>query len=198
MDELTAAVVPGVEGESARDLVWAREDCRSDLMIARHRLSKLMLRQGNVWSGAQAWTGAHGAWLCQQGFAELGRQLAFESAYETVVMSLALRDGHDAAIAAMAADSGFAPLVVRLAHLRRISTLTALGLAVEIGDWHRLTGSSFGSYLGLTPTEAPSGASGSQRSLSNTDNTHARRLLVEAVWHLRRRNHGGRVMRNRW
>ena len=31
------------------------------------------------------------------------------------------------------------------------STLTAFGLAAEIGDWHRLTGRSIGAYLGLVP-----------------------------------------------
>ena len=198
MGELTAVAVPSVEAESARDLVRAREDCRSDLMSARHRLSKLLLRQGIVWSGGQAWTGAHDAWLRRQRFAEPARQLAFESAYETVAMTLARRDRLDAAIAVMAADSAFTPVVVRLGCLRGISTLTAFGLAVEIGDWHRLTGSTIGSYLGLTPTEASSGASRSQGSITKTGNTHARRLLVEAAWHHRRQNRAGKVMLDRW
>jgi transposase len=68
MDELTAVVVPTLEREAARDLVRAREDCRGDLMRARHRLSKLLLRQGIVNSGGHAWTGAHDAWLCRQRF----------------------------------------------------------------------------------------------------------------------------------
>jgi hypothetical protein len=37
--------------------------------------------------------------------------------------------------------------------IRGIATLTAFGLAVEIGDWHRLTGRSIGAYVGLTPSE---------------------------------------------
>ena len=49
--------------EAARDLVRAREDCREDLMRARHRVSKLLLRQGIVYSGGQAWTGKHEVWL---------------------------------------------------------------------------------------------------------------------------------------
>ena len=58
----------------------------------------------------------------------------------------------------MAADSVFTPVVTRLGCLRGVSTLTAFGLAVEIGDWHRLTGRSIGAYLGLVPTEYSSGA----------------------------------------
>jgi transposase len=55
LDEFTAVSVPTVEQETARDLVRAREDCRGDLMRARHRLSKLLLRQGNVYSGLFRW-----------------------------------------------------------------------------------------------------------------------------------------------
>ena len=53
MDELTAVTVPSVEQEAARDLVRAREDCRGDLMRARHRLSKLLLRHGIVYAGGR-------------------------------------------------------------------------------------------------------------------------------------------------
>ena len=58
--------------EAARDLVRAREDARGDLMRARHRLSKLLLRQGIVYSGGQAWTGEHDTWLRRQRFDQRG------------------------------------------------------------------------------------------------------------------------------
>ena len=43
----------------------------------------------------------------------------------------------DAAITEMAADSVFTPVVTRLGCVRGIATLTAFGLATEIGDWDR-------------------------------------------------------------
>jgi transposase len=46
LDEITPVAVPSVGQESARDLVRARGDARGDLMRARHRLSKLLWRQG--------------------------------------------------------------------------------------------------------------------------------------------------------
>src|SRR5664279_4526907 len=49
MDEIVAVTVPSVEQEDARDLVRAREDVRGDLMRSRHRVSKLLLRQGIVY-----------------------------------------------------------------------------------------------------------------------------------------------------
>ena len=114
-----------------------------------------------------------------------GLQLAFDTAYDTMLATLARRDRLDAAITAMAADSAFTPVVHRLGCLRGVSTLTAFGLAVEIGDWHRLTGRSIGAYLGLVPTEYSSGGTRSQGSITKTGNGHARRLLVEAAWHHR-------------
>jgi len=44
LGEIVAVTIPGVEQEAARDLVRAREDVRGDLMSARHRVSKLLLR----------------------------------------------------------------------------------------------------------------------------------------------------------
>ncbi|HET9871515.1 MAG TPA: transposase [Propionibacteriaceae bacterium] len=59
LDEIVEVTVPSPTQEAARDLVRAREDVRGDLMRARHRLSKLLLRQGIVWTGGQPWTGRH-------------------------------------------------------------------------------------------------------------------------------------------
>jgi transposase len=111
----------------------------------------------------------------------------------------ARRDRLDAAITEMAATSAFAPVVNRLCCLRGIGTLTGFGLAVEIGDWHRFTGSTIGAFLGLVPTEHSSGQSRSQGSITKTGNSHARRLLVEAAWHHRKTYRSpGLSMRRRW
>ena len=63
LDEISAVVVPSVDQEAARDLVRAREDARGDLMRARHRLSKLLLRQGFVYSGGRPGPVTHDTWL---------------------------------------------------------------------------------------------------------------------------------------
>jgi len=199
LGEIVEVTVPSIEQEAARDLVRARDDVRGDLMSARHRLSKLLLRQGIVYSGGKAWTGVHDGWLRRQRFDQPGLQIAFETAYDTMLATVDRRDRLDVAIAAMAADSEFTPVVHRLGCLRGVSTLTGFGLAVEIGDWHRLTGRSIGPYLGLVPTESSSGGSRSQGGLTKTGNGHARRLLVEAAWHHRQPYHGASlVMRRRW
>jgi hypothetical protein len=162
------------------------------------RLSKLLLRQGIVYFGGRAWTSAHDAWLRRQHLEAPATRLAFESDYEAVLMVKARRDRLDVAITAMAADSEFTPTVHRLGCPRGVSTLTAFALAVEIGDWHRFTGNTIGSFVGLVPREYSSGGSRVQGSVTKTGNGHARRLLVEAAWHHRARYVAGKTMRDRW
>jgi transposase len=86
----------------------------------------------------------------------------------------------------MAAARPFVPIVDRVGCLRGIGTLTGFGLAVELGDWGRFTGSTIGSYLGLVPSDRSSGARRAQGGITKTGNSHARRLPVEADWHHRK------------
>lgn len=170
-------------------------------MAARHRLSKLLLRHGIVYYGGKAWTGKHDQWLRTQALTQLtggATRLAFDAGYEAVLATQARRDRLDAAIEELAADSEFTPMVRRLGCLRGIGTLTGFALAVEIGDWHRFTGNTIGSFVGLVPTEHSSGGSRSQGSITKTGNGHARRLLVEAAWHHRPRYTVGATLRARW
>lgn len=198
LGEIVEVEIPSVEQEAARDLYRAREDCRQDLMAARNRLSKLLLRQGIVYYGGTPWSHNHERWLRGQRFDSPALTMVYDTALDTVMVITERRDRLDAAIGAMAADSMFTSVITRLGCLRGVSTLTAFGLATEIGDWHRLTGRSIGAYLGLVPTEYSSGDSRTQGGLTRTGNTHVRRLLIEAAWHHRKPYRPGEVMRRRW
>lgn len=185
LGELVAVRVPEPHEEAARDLVRAREDARGELMRARHRLSKLLLRHGLVYD-ASAWTLAHDAWLRRQRFDSRPLQLALEESYAAAVQAKARRDLLDEAIVELAGEPPFTEIVGRLCCLRGVSTLTALSLTVELGDWTRFQPQSLGPFLGLTPSEDSSGERRRLGSITKTGNTHARRLLVEAAWHQRR------------
>lgn len=204
MDELVPVRVPTVSEEAARDLVRARDDARVELMAARHRVSKLLLRRGIIYEpGKHAWTGGHDAWLrrVRRGGlddAGAGTLAAFDAAYDAVTSILARRDRLDRDILAIAGDSEFTAITRRLSCLRGISTLTGFALAVEIGDWDRFTGRTIASYLGLVPSEHSSGGSRSLGAITKTGNTHARRLLIEAAWHHKGRYAPGKVMQDRW
>jgi transposase len=184
--ELTPVRVPEPAEEAARDLVRAREDARADLMRARHRLSKLLLRHGLVYESGRAWTQAHDAWLRAQRPAQPATRAALDDYYGAVLGAGLRRDGLDAQIAQLASEPRFAPVVGRLSCLRGVGTLTAVALAVEIGDFHRLSGRTIGAYLGLVPSESQSGARHRRGPITKAGNSHARRLLVEAAWHHRR------------
>ena len=176
---------PTPEEEAARDLVRAREDARGDLMRARHRLSKLLLRHGLVYD-ATAWTRAHDVWLRRQRFQSGPLAIVFDECYGRMLDAKTRRDALDKAIAELAATPPYVDVVSRLVCLRGVSTLTAFALTVELGDWHRFRPESLGPFLGLTPSENSSGERRRQGAITKAGNSHVRRLLIEAAWHHRR------------
>ncbi|TGD27636.1 transposase [Brevibacterium sp. S22] len=117
LDEVTPVDVPSLVQESARDLVRTREDARGDLMSARHRLSKLLLRHGIVYYGGSAWTGKHDQWLQAEALPRLpntSTRLAFDAAYDAVLTVTGRRDRLDAEITKLARDCEFTDVVDRL------------------------------------------------------------------------------------
>ncbi len=76
--ELSFAFVATVEDEQFRDVVRCIDDIRGDLMRARHRLGKFLLRRGERFAGsAGAWTTTHIAWLRALRFADACSQATF-------------------------------------------------------------------------------------------------------------------------
>lgn len=186
--QLRPVVVPALELEALRDLVRAREDLRGDLMAARHRISKLLLRRGLMWAGpGDTWSERHLGWLSRVRLEEpladvvLGEYLACHE------VLLARRDRLDALIAEQATRHPWAPTVARLRCLRGVDTLTAVGLVAEIGDIAAFAHpKQLASYVGLVPSEQSSGERRRQGTITKAGSGHARRLLIEAAWHYRR------------
>ncbi len=187
IDALHAVRVPTVEEEALRDLVRAREDVRGDLMRARQRLSKLLLRHDILYEDTHStWTARHRSWLRAQDL-DGGAQatlLDYLGAIDTLELR---RDQLEKTISELVPGSPFAQTVGRLRCLRGIDTLSAVGLAAEIGDFQRFDrAGKLMSYLGLVPSEASSGETRRQGRITKTGPKHARRLLVEAAWHYRK------------
>jgi transposase len=186
--ELHAVAVPSVEAEALRDLVRAREDLRGDLMRARHRLAKLLLRHEVRFDGPQAnWTQAHLGWLAGVRLAQPASQLALEDYRGAVSALMIRREQLEAEIARALPVSPWATTARRLMCLRGIDTLTAAGLCAEIGDFARFAHpAQVMSYLGVVPCEHSSGERRRRGPITKSGSQHARRLLVEAAWHYRR------------
>ena len=195
--ELHAVRVPAVGEEALRDLVRAREDLRGDLMRARHRVGKLLLRHDARFDGNN-WTQAHRDWLARLSLAEPIAQAVLEDGVGAIDALVVRRDALERQMAALVPDSPWAREIARLRCLRGIDTLTALGLCAEIGDFARFRrAAQLMSYLGLVPSEHSSGEKRRQGSITKSGSQHARRLLVEAAWHYRRAPRVGRELGRR-
>jgi len=129
---------PTAETEGLRDLLRCRDDLRCARTAARHRVGKQLLRHGLVFREARtSWTLTHRRWVARQ---RLSDPLA-HAALEEMLIHL---DGLDRQLAALdarleqiAREQRWGWQVEKLRQFRGISTLTALGLIAEIGDFAR-------------------------------------------------------------
>jgi len=186
--ELHRVAVPSPAEEALRDLVRAREDLRGDLMRARHRLSKLLLRHEVRFAGPQSnWTQVHLDWLAGVTMPEPASQRALED-YRGAVDALVIRRGQlEAEITRALPESSWSQTARRLMCLRGIDTLTAAGLCAEVGHFDRFHHpAQVMSYLGVVPSENSSGSRQRRGPITKSGSQHARRLLIEAAWHYRR------------
>jgi transposase len=199
IDALHAVRVPGNEEEAIRDLVRAREDLRGDLMRARHRLSKLLLRHDVRYEDTtSAWNDRHRAWLAKVDLGERGAQATLLDYVGAIDALVVRRDTLEATIGELIPGSPLADTVARLRCLRGLDTLSAVGLAAEVGDFARFErAEQLMSYLGLVPSEYSSGETRRQGAITKTGSRHARRLLVEAAWHYRRPPRKGTTLERR-
>ena len=163
--------------EACRDLVRAREDVRGDLMRARHRVGKLLLRHDRRFDGNN-WTQAHRQWLNEVALDDPVAQAVLLDGLGAVDALLVRREALERQMAALVPDSPWAQTIGRLRCLRGIDTLSALGLAAEIGDFSRFARpGQLMSFIGLVPSEHSSGDQRRQGSITKSGSEHARRLL---------------------
>lgn len=179
--ELRFAFVPSVADERFRDLTRSIEDVRGDLMRARHRLSRFLLRRGERYGGpGSAWTAAHLGWLRRLEFDDHRSRASFADSLAAIELLVGRRASPLAALDQAVPASSHAPVIARLRCFRGIDTLSAAGLAAEIGDFARSTTPSLLSgLLGIVPSERTSDQKRRQGSITKAGSTHARRLLVE-------------------
>jgi transposase len=184
--ELTFAFVPSEEDESFRDLIRCIEDLRGDLMRARHRLSKFLLRRGYRYQHGDAWTTKHSRWLRSLSF-EGCAQATFADYCASVELLVGRRSTLLQTLEHTVPGCSHAPAIARLRCFRGIETLTAAGLCAETGGFDRFPRPTMLSgFLGIVPSERTSDQKRRQGSITKAGSPHARRLLVEAAQHYRK------------
>jgi transposase len=106
--------VPSVEDEYSRDLVRSIEDIRGDLMRARHRLGKFLLRRGHRYEGGGTWTGMHMRWLRAPSFEEACSQACFVDYLAAVELLVGRRQTLIDALEQQIPNSSHAQVIARL------------------------------------------------------------------------------------
>lgn len=187
-DDLTAVWVPDAAHEALRDLVRAREAAQADLLRARHRLGKFLLRQG--WRRPETlktpWTSAHLEWIkTKVHFEQPAQQVVLTDYLHEVEHMMARVERLDEAIqeATCSAPPRMKAVIESLQALRGIAQVGAVTIAAELGEISRFSEArQLMAYSGLVPSEDSSGERTRRRGITKTGNAHLRRIIVEAAW----------------
>lgn len=185
--QLVPVFIPDEKTEAIRDLERAREDAKKTERVARHQLSKFLLRNGRRYSGKTTWNDAHRGWIAKEVFVEPAQQYVLRDGLATVeAATLRCRELTDR-LREFAEGWEKEPLIKALQGLRGVEFVTAVTLAAEVGDFRRFAkAGDFMSFVGLVPSERTTGNHRRQGPITKTGNAHVRHLLVESAWHYRR------------
>jgi len=185
--DLTPVWVPGEEDEALRDLVRARYDAKADVLRAKHRLSKFLLRRGvQAPHGVKAWTVRYQAWLNQLTFPQAAAQVVFEDYRATVRAAEERIRRLEKDLQRCAEDSRQIGLISALQALRGIGPLSAVTIVAETGDLRRFHNApAFMSFTGLTSSEYSSGTSQHRGAITHAGNAYIRHVLVQAAHNAR-------------
>jgi len=196
---LTAIHIPTEQEEAVRDLLRCREDIHTDLLRARHRLSKFLLRHGRRFTGTKkAWSQGHELWLRAQTWPLQALAQTHTAYLRAVDEAIARLRAVEDDLRALLTLEPLRQRVERLRCFRGIDDLTALTIAAELGDPRRFASAPRAmAFVGLVPSEHSSGTKQARGAITKTGNAHLRRVLVEAAWHYRHRPFVGAALRRR-
>ncbi len=187
--QLTEVHPPSETDEALRDLCRCRDSVRTDLLRARHRLGKFLLRRHVIYRETKHhWGTRHLAWLEQLRFDDAMSQTTFDSYFLTMQQIAERLRQLDAQLAEFGGQEPYREKVAALRCFKGIDTVTAVCLVAELHDFRRFhSPRQLAAYIGLVPSESSSGEREQRGSITKTGNHHVRRLLVEASWHHRHR-----------
>ena len=195
---LTAVCAPSEAQEAVRDLCRCREAAREDLMRARHRLSKMLLRRGLVYRAGKNWTQKHRRWLLGLVWEHEAERVVFGDYLGAIEQLEERLRGLDAALETQSGAAPYRDPVGWLRCFRGFDTVNAMTIVAELYDVVRFRSPrQLMAYLGMVPSEYSTGGKRRQGAITKSGNRHVRRALVNAAWHYRHRPAVGRTLRLR-
>lgn len=195
---LTAVCAPSESQEAVRDLCRCREAAREDLMRARHRLSKMLLRRGRVYRTGKNWTQKHRRWLLGLAWEHEAERVVFGDYLGAIEQLEERLRGLDAALQKQSDEDPYREPVGWLRCFRGFDTVNAMTIVAELYDVVRFhSPRQLMAYLGMVPSEYSSGSKRHQGGITKSGNRHVRRALVNAAWHYRHRPAVGKALRAR-
>jgi transposase len=153
-----------------------------DLIRARSRLTKFLLRHSLVYRDGSNWTFRFKRWLSGLHFEDRALAATFAHYRSTVQL-------RDTALSAVEADlehyfdnEPFADAVRRLGAYRGITHMGGLCLGAEVFDWRRFPGArAFMSFTALTCSENSTGLSEHRGEITRAGNAHIRGQLCDST-----------------
>jgi len=177
---LTEVAPPTEKQEAVRDLVRQRDAATTDLVRARHRLSKFLIRRHLSHEGKN-WTHKHMQWLNALKFDDGVDDVVFRDLFDQVQHQTHRKEQLTRALEEIATHEPYREPVGWLRSFRGIDTLTAITILAELFDFERFNSArKLMAYLGLTPSEHTSGDA-RRGPITKAGNARVRRVLVEAA-----------------
>lgn len=185
--DLTPIHVPDEATEAVRDLERTRDDAKRAERVARHHLSKFLLRHDRIYKGVTRWGKMHTSWVAVQTFEHPASQHVFSDYREAVELATARVDRLTLRLREVSDTWDRAPLIKALQALRGVEMVSSVTLVAEIADFRRFASASdLMAYIGLVPSEHSTGQRRQLGGITRAGNSHVRRILVESAWHYRR------------
>jgi len=173
------------EIEAIKELTRTRAAALKAQKRAKQNLLSFLLRKGMVYpfgGRARYWTQKFYAWLKTLEFTNSIERYTFEEYLSEVNHQMSRVSRLDEKIAEIAENPLIKEKVKKLCCFSGISTLTAVSLVSEIGDFNRFEKARyFASYLGLCPGIHSSGLSSQTLGITKAGNKNLRCLLIEAA-----------------
>lgn len=170
------------QDEEVRDYIRMRDDHKIALTKIKQQINGFVLKHGKIYDGTKSkWTQAHIDWLKKLNLSEMLRNILDEYLFTYNQLKEKL-ERYDKEIEKFSQKERYADKANKLKCFVGISTLTAMSLLSEVGDFSRFENAQkFSSFIGLIPKEHSSSEKVNRSSITKAGNNHLRRLLTESA-----------------